>query len=446
MNQSNITHRKTGFLGRDLSLLFPVWAVVWLLLFVSCAPSQAVDEPLATTETPAENFGTTIPTIQKSATPATTRTPSPSVTLTPLPAKTAQPVSVATPTSTRVAPLPTTSPTPYPLQGTLLIAGEGFYELPLATGEPTYLLERQNDWITWRPTYSPANERVVYWVKTTEATELWTTSVNSWAPERLLYLPGTDYVGVGYFWLNTNRHLVVLFSVLDDVTGVTTRVSASYIFDLVEKKPVSPADWQGFCTVLAVSPRTGHLSSWCSIEDELSGQLTYLVVELDESVWISEEPPQVVLTERENWNDYSQMWIWSGDGKYVAYTIVDIVDGEVEDTLYYSRTDRRDEPVTLSDGSTKLFGVISLSWDGQYITYPGRCQDGSGCRVVMQTATQDVVWTSRRAGGDLYWSPDNRFFAQYDFPGIVIVDISTQEIVLRFDNLPAAGEIVWLEQ
>ena len=150
--------------------------------------------------------------------------------------------------------------------------------MPLDSGEPTYLLEREPDWITWRPTYSPNREHAVYWVKKEAVSELWVTSLRPWAPERLLWLPETDYVAVAYEWLNPNRHLLVQFYEPDETIDVLEVVAASYIVDIVEKTIISPDGWQGFCAILAVSPRTNRLSSWCPIQDEASGQLTYMIV------------------------------------------------------------------------------------------------------------------------------------------------------------------------
>jgi hypothetical protein len=185
------------------------------------------------------------------------------------------------------------------------------------------------------------------------------------------------------------------------------------------------------------------------VEDEPSGQSPFLVIELDESVWISEDAPQIVLSERENRVDWSQMWKWSGDGKYVVYTIIGLVDGEVKQTIYYSPTDKN-EPVVLSDGRTDAPGPLSLSPNGVYLTYTGICPNGIGCQLVMQTATQDIVWTSQMvdppnssSGGYIYWSPDSRFFARNGGQGVMIIDIITQEVVLQFDYW--ANAIAWLD-
>jgi Tol biopolymer transport system component len=186
------------------------------------------------------------------------------------------------------------------------------------------------------------------------------------------------------------------------------------------------------------------------MEDEPSGQSPFLVIELDESVWISEDAPQIVLSERENWADWNKMWTWSGDGKYVVYTIIGLVDGEVEQTLYYSPTDKN-EPVILSNGRmTDSLGALSLSPNGDYLAFEGICPDGTLCQIVMQMTTEDIVWTSQMVdppnlffGGYIYWSPDSRFFARNGDQGIMIIDIITQEVVLQFDYV--ANAIAWLE-
>lgn len=421
--------------------------VLLALLSVACDSTQT-DSQMNTIETLTRNSNVEIsPTIKETKTPIPTGTMFPTTTSTSIPMETQELETTPSPTSVPTKlPTPTSTPTPDPISGSLLIAGEGFLQVSLESGEQSFLLENQADWLNWRASFSPGNEQVVYWVKTDEASELWTIPLSSWAPERLLYLPGTDYVNVRYYWLNTDRHLFVQFYVIDDMTGVLEVPVASYILDSSEKTVLSRPGWYGICTVLAVSPQTNHLSTWCPMEDEPSGQLPYLVVELDESVWISEAAPQIVLSERENWVDINSMWEWTGDGKYVVYGIY---DGELKETLYYSPTDRN-EPVVLSDGRTDGFGAISLSPDGSYIAYEGICPNGIGCQLVMQTATQDIVWTSQRipnisTGSSLTWSPDSRFFAKVKSFGVVIVDVALQETVLQLDTL-TIGEMVWLEE
>jgi hypothetical protein len=453
MKQSkNISIKSRGLDRRNLRVVFLIKALVLLtFLSVACTSTYA-DGQMNTLEPLTRTSNVEIsPTIKETKTPIVTGTIFPTATSTSLPLETPELETVASPTRVPTKPpTPTSTPTPVPISGSLFIAAEeGFLKESLESGEQSYLLEYQADWLNLRASFSPGNEQVVYWVKTDEASELWTTPLSSWAPERLLYLPGTDYVNVQYYWLNTERHLFVHFFAIDDTTGVLEVPVASYIIDLSEKTVLSRPGWYGICTVLAVSPQTNHLSTWCPMENEPSGQAPFLVIELDESVWISEDAPQIVLTERENWADWNGMWQWSGDGKYVVYTIIGLVDGEVRDTLYYSPTDRN-EPVVLSDGRTDGFGAHFLSPDGTYIAYEGICPNGIGCQLVMQTTTQDIVWTSQMvdpqnssSGGYIYWSPDGRFFARNGDQGVMIIDIITKEVVLQFDYF--ANAIAWLD-
>lgn len=290
-------------------------------ILIGCTPSTALPggtlEAALVSPGPGESVATIVPKTPTAAAtliswlPHPTASP-PTVTPTPSPTVTAVPTVMATPTT------PAATATPYPLRGDLFIFRSPspydpsyIYRYSLDSGEGDYVLQQEEEWqrlIVW---FSPRGTLAAYWVDTDHNSELWLTPLNPWAPELVLTLPETGYELITLDWLVDDQYL--LLQLYPDFDG---EVGSSYLISTESKQVESKAGWHGNCSILAFSPQTNHLATWCPMGNEQDPSSTYVVLEESGELWFSEQSPEEVLTE--TLLTY-EPWLWSLDRRYVVF-------------------------------------------------------------------------------------------------------------------------------
>lgn len=294
------------------------------------------------------------------------------------------------------------------------------------------LLTESPDWLNWNVDFSPNGKWATYWVQTEEGSELWLTPVENWMPSLLLTIPAEEYSeyeleSAYFFWLVTDRYL--LFQLIS-----YPFVVKGYIVNLMTMQVENTENDLALCNILAISPITNHLSIWCATASEPEGLITYIVIEMDGSLWTSEELPNSIIKEFRR----IEPMPWSIDLQFVAFT-----QTEGRTFLYYTKTDNY-EPILLLDRRTTIYTEILFSPDNRYIAYTGDCRND--CKVIMDIEAQNIIWTNVSVPGQISgasaWSPDSHFLAVPLDGRVFIVDFLANEIV-RTLNVDAKA-MVWV--
>lgn len=354
-------------------------------------------------------------------------------------------IQSATPTiSPTVAIIPTVVATPYPIHGDLFFYSayspfepRYIYSLSLETGQATQIL-KQEDGQNLDAWFSSTGTLATYWVETADHSELWLTPLEVWSPELVLTVPETDYFTYYVEWLATDHYL--FFQTYREILGATEPVN-SYLINIESKQIVSPPSWKGNCNIVAISPRTNQIATWCLIENEQDTAETYIVIEENGEQWFRDERPEQIVEER----NPSEFWAWSHDRQYFAFSDY----AEPRDILNMTNT-RTETTIRLDDGYSDYYSVLSLSPNNRYLAYLGNCANGDYCQLIMDIETEEVIWTSQEVTPPntftswLIWSPDSRYFALYVSPELVIIEVETGEVVMRFDDLDWVRG-VWLQ-
>jgi hypothetical protein len=349
-----------------------------------------------------------------------------------------QTTDLATPTATPMSPS-TNSDISKILQSDLFVVNStGILRLSLADGEREYLLRKKGDWGDWSTSFSETGQLLAYWIRTETTSELWLAHLKPWFPE-LMMTVDVNYDVVSLEWLANDRFLLIrLGSFEEREVGHKITIVWSSILDVTAKNIVSPENWLGSCTILAFSPQTNHLATWCPGIQE--GEVEYIVVEESGEVWFTEQDPDEVLKEIQF--DGETHWAWSQDRKYVAFT-----QFEEEEKLYYTPADIN-SPTTLADNNSNLYSFLNWSPNNQFLSYFGKCPDGLFCHIILDVTRQNIVWHSQVSSlgsvGRLIWSPDNQYVAVSVLGEIVIINIESHEEVLRLQNIPVV-EMVWVD-
>jgi len=361
--------------------------------------------------------------------------------------------TVGAPASTRPN-VPTIIPNQQPeseiiqdsINGNLFIADPtGVIRLSLPDETQERLLEPYNNWIDWKSRFSESGQFLAYWIRKETTSELWITPLNNWSPDLIISFDTGKYDVVRLEWLANDKYILLRLGnvVEDSMIGQREDITDAYLINLENKRVDSPSNWSGDCTILAISPKSKQIATWCFEKQSNRKTNRYVVVEDRGEVWFTENPPTEVLKEIAFAGD--NRWAWSLDRQFVAFTIFDEDEG-VEHLFYRHSND--DFSTTLTDNSSELFSFLVWSPDNQFITYSGDCPDGYFCQVIMKIDNQNVVWNSQMSGLDnvrnLSWSPDSQHVAVSIPNEVVIVNIMTNEPVFRFQDLSAI-QMVWIE-
>ncbi len=346
----------------------------------------------------------------------------------------------ATPPSTDTLGLPTPIAQEI-LNGKLyIIDSEGVSYLPLDDTRQEYILTKGSDWIDWRASFSKTGHFLAYWKRTSTTSELWLTQLRTWSPELILSFK-TEHDVVSLEWLAGDRYLLVRLGVFEDrEVGQKILVVRSYIIDSHERSIKTPENWAGGCGILAFSPQTNYLATWCSEKSEGGDvQSDYIVVEANGDIWFTEQQPDEILKEIKF--DGETIWSFSPDGQYVSYTLFE--DGE---HLFYTPTERN-SPTILMKNSSSAYSFLGWSFDSQFLSYFGKCPNGHFCQAIIDVTIQRMVWNSQMNDLDnahpLTWSPDSQHIAVSVLDEIFVIDIKSQQVILQFQNVPLI-EMIWV--
>ncbi|HRQ42669.1 MAG TPA: hypothetical protein PLD25_32550 [Chloroflexota bacterium] len=413
-------------------------------IFISCTPSigssgSTVESTIQTPHVTEVLSGTTV---QKTSTPKATPSPL-------LPHPTIE-ISTSTPTVSRTAtvvPTMVASVTPYPVHGDLFIFGayspfepRYIYSLSLETSQIRYILKQEDDWQNLNAWFSPTGALATYWVETADHSELWLTPLEFWSPELVLTVPETGYNTYYVEWLAVDKYL--FFQTYREILGAREPVN-SYLINTVSKQIVSPPGWKGNCNIVAFSPRTNQIATWCLIENEQDTSVTYAVVEENDELWFSNDRPEQIVKER---GTIGEFWSWSHDRQYFVFSDY----AEPRDLLNMTNA-RTETTIHLDDGHSDHYDVVSLSPNNRYLAYFGNCANGEYCQLIIEIETEEVIWTSQEVTPPnrgtplaLVWSPDSRYFALWVSPEVLVIEVETGEIVMRFDDLDWVRG-VWLQ-
>lgn len=415
-------------------------------VLIGCTPSTALPggtlDAASVSPGPGESVATIVPRTPTAAAtlisslPHPTTSP-PTVTPSPSPTITATPTVMDTPTT------PAATATPYPIRGDLFIFRSPspydpsyIHRYSLDSGEGGYVLQQEEGWQRLKAWFSPRGTLAAYWVDTGHSSELWLTPLDPWSPELVLSLPETGYDLETLDWLVDDRYLL-----LQLYTDWPDKADRSYLINTESKQVESVAGWRGDCSILAFSSQTNHLATWCPMGSEQDPSSTYAVLEESGDLWFSEQPPEENLTETLS---IFEPWLWSLDGRYVVFNQM----GTTRFQLGVINTNTGETKV-LTDENSSSYAPYALSPDNRYLYYGGKCDDGLFCELVMDTETEEVIWTNQAinspgGGWPLFWSPDSHYFAISLRNGAMgIVEVATGEMVLQLDGL--SGQMVWVQ-
>ena len=315
--------------------------------------------------------------------------------------------------------------------GFLFVANQvGIFRISMENGESEQVVETQNDWVEWKSSFSGTGSFLAFWIQTDTNSELWLTPLSKWDPELLLRFDTKKYDVVSLEWLMNDHYLLLrLGNIEDGKIGQSVSTVDSYLLSPYDKQVKSPTNWTGNCTILARSPQTERLATWCY--DEHKNE--YIVVETSGELWFTEQQPVEVLKEIQF--DGDTPWAWSPDQELVAYTSFD-PDKGIEH-LYYILSGAI-KPTIVADNFSNLYSFLAWSPNNQFLSYTGKCADRQFCKVVMEIANQKVVWNSQMsniAAQVLAWSLDsltmlNSMAESLSQPGFT----GTSSIIKMFDN------------
>jgi Tol biopolymer transport system component len=346
----------------------------------------------------------------------------------------------------------TTEPEEHALKGYLFIHDSiGIQQIQLTDNTSEYLLTANADWTDWKASFSQNKKYLAYSIKNGNGAELWYTSLLQWQPERLLVVNDVDFDIATPLWSVNDRYLLFVLSVLEEgeVTDETIDFR-TYVIDTKTMEMVHQPFWSGDCFTLAPSPQTNQLAIWCDqvLEIENTGQ--FLVLELNEDPWMTQQAPQP-LTKK----CFPRRCVWTSDGEFVAYIEDDYPQ------LLFSVSMHDPTPIQLDDKHTDYaYGFPLWSPDGLFLYYTGACVNNFQRPSVMSVADQEIIWcipyTSNRGKfGNVSvvpvsWSPDNRYLAVPITPNleneILILDITAQKEHSRISNLSdIVLDMVWAD-
>ncbi len=353
--------------------------------------------------------------------------------------------TLSSPTS-ELVPQPTETASSF-MEGSLYVYNaEGILRVDLVDGVEEYVLRREADWVHWQANFSGNNLFVAYWIQTSSKLELWVSNLKQWDPKQLIALSDVDYDLVGLQWVLGDKTLLIqLGHFTEETPGININIESSYLVN-VSGDIVSDEHWSGKCTILAFSPRTDSLATWCFEEVPQGDMQQYIVVEEDGAVWRIEQHPEEILKEIQF--DGETHWAWSPDGEYAAYTL--FFNGQ--EYLYYTSTNVNTSTL-IFDNNSNQYSFLGWSPDNQYLSYSGKCPNGLRCQVIMEVGTQNIVWSSQMTNwtaDHLAWSPNSQYIATSvtDLKSpittqIVIIDVISSQEVFHIPNLPAI-DMVWL--
>lgn len=361
------------------------------------------------------------------------------VTLSPedIPALTVQPS--ASPTETSISHKIQATEALESIDGELLVIDSiGIVKLSFSQDQPEYLLRKGDDWLWWKAAFSNDGDFLAYLFQTEDGYELWLTDSRLWLPELAISIESKHEVA-SLEWLVNDKYLLMrLGSLEEDNVGQKIRIDESYIVNPRSGLIESPEDWSGSCNILAFSPRTGNLATWCI--DEGTNQEN-IVIEIDGELWTTDQEPSEILKELAFEGETS--WAWSYDEDYIGFTKFD--RGE---SLYYSPTDK-DMPILLAGTDSGPFGFLSWSPNSEYLMYFGKCEDGNFCHIISQVENKEVLWTSQTNTltnvGPVAWSPNSDFIAISTPNSIVIVNLSSRQKVFEINNISVI-DLKWISQ
>jgi hypothetical protein len=160
--------------------------------------------------------------------------------------------------------------------------------------------------------------------------------------------------------------------------------------------------WEYACDRIAVSPKTGHLSTWCK---SIKTPNSYQVMEWGGEIWSSTESPTSTLVQTNPRIPYSEwLWGWSADGQKIAYFDSEgyLTIASAQGTLLRTLPGARDSLTT--DDQNKLWeSRIQFTADGSKILVLARgsinkpCPslstvENPACWQVIDAQTGEVIW------------------------------------------------------
>lgn len=346
----------------------------------------------------------------------------------------------------------TAEPEEHALKGQLFIHDSiGIQQIQLTDNTSDYLLTTNADRSDWRASFAQNKKYLAYSIKNGNRAELWYTSLPQWQPERLLVVNDVDFDIATPLWSVNDRYLLFILSVIEEgeVTDETIDFR-TYVIDTKTMELVHQPFWSGDCFTLAPSPQTSQLAIWCDQVLEIENTKQFLVLELNEDPWMTQQTPQP-LTEK----CFPRRCVWTSDGEFVAYIEDDYPQ------LLFSVSVNDPTPIQLDDKRTDYaYGFPLWSTDRQNLYYTGACVNNFQKPSVMSVADQEIIWcisdTSNRGKfGNVSvvpvsWSPDSQFLALPIAPKleneILILDITTQHEHSRISNLDdIVLDMVWTD-
>ena len=428
--------------------LMTITTCVFVSLIIGCSPPTTIDRDTTheILTTPSEAY----PGHQ-------TETESDITIIVSLTATDAYSATIVAPT-TKAAPMSTPIPEPTPtrepeaLGGILFINSfdEGLLRVSLETGEIKSLVPKEEDWLLWRFAVSPRQEKVAYWIHTSQTSELWLSSLTEWSPELLLRLSDLEHDAANLWWLS-NDYLLLEPGVSDQRYNLFVPAHA-YIINVHQKQIEVEDTGFAFGCLLAPSPETEEVATWCPAKESWTDVQSYYtspvsyyaVIEEAGFLWTTTEPPVEILAQLETPDDN---WAWSHDRSLVAFPLYDT--SEKRDILYYAEQDTISQYALRDTASKYMYFNDHLPWsrDNQYLAFIGECAVRD-CYRIMDAINQKIIWTSEMIPNaqhvrSIMWSYNGQYITLLTDEGVFIVQVETGNVIKQL-VIPSGYVLAWL--
>ncbi|MCB8953820.1 MAG: hypothetical protein H6650_17575 [Ardenticatenales bacterium] len=356
-------------------------------------------------------------------------------------------VAGATATETPT-PEPTPAIEPETPGGSLFISSfdEGLLRVAMETSEVERLVPKEEDWLVWGFAVSPDEETVAYWIHTPQKSELWLSNLVEWSPELILSFSDLEHDTFILWWIS-NDYLLLEPSIISQRYNDFSPVRA-YIINRHQKQVEVEDTGFAFGCLLAPSPKTSELATWCPAKEnwiDIQSYYTapvsyYVVMEETGFLWTTTRAPAKILAQLRTPND---RWEWSHNRNLVAFPLYDAEKGRSSLHLVERSTLAS---FVIDQPEVRYYSMLDWAPNDLYIAYDGTCA-AYACDLINSIISKEIIWTSQmvpglQSGSYLAWSYDSQYVA-LQFEGITIVNIQDNEVVQRLD-IPSAFVLVWL--
>ena len=254
-------------------------------------------------------------------------------------------------------------------------------------------------------------------------------------------------------WSLSNDYLLLEPGSTDERYNLFVPVLA-YIIDMRLKQVEVEDTGFAFGCLLAPSPKTNEVATWCPAKAEWGDVQSYYtttasyyaVVEEEGFLWTTTELPVAILTQLRSPADN---WAWSGDRSMVAFPWYDAKEEQDILVFSYNRPGRDPLGPFVNIETKNIYFNDEWPWspDNRYLAIKGECSVRD-CYYVLDMSRKQTVWRSELIPGaqhprSLTWSYDSQHFVLSADEGMFIVRIETGDTVKQL-TIPPGNPLVWI--